>query len=85
MSHTDWTELAIRATDGLEISLLWSRSAGRVKVTVVDERLAESFELDVDGADALSAFYHPFAYAAAQGVSFGDVLRDPTPHLQLQS
>ena len=60
----DWRELASRAGDGLEISLFWSRSANCVKVTVLDERLGEFFDLDVAAADALSAFYHPFAYVA---------------------
>lgn len=50
---------------GLQISLVWSRSADGVKVTVLDERLRESFDIHVEGADALPAFHHPFAYAAA--------------------
>ena len=31
-------------------------------------RLDDEFELDVAGADALAAFYHPFAFAAAEGL-----------------
>lgn len=72
----DWRELASRDGDGLEISLLWSKAAGRVKVTVADSRLDESFELDIAGAEALAAFYHPFAYAADRGLGFGDALRE---------
>jgi hypothetical protein len=72
----DWRELASRETDGLEVSLLWSRSADRVKVTVSDSRLEQEFELDVAGADALAAFHHPFAYATARGLSFGVATRD---------
>ena len=68
----DWRELASRDGDGLEISLLWSKAAGRVKVIVADSRLDESFELDIAGADALAAFHHPFAYATGRGASFGD-------------
>ena len=68
----DWRELASRDGDGLEISLLWSKAAGRVKVTVADSRLDESFELDIAGADALAAFHHPFAYAAGLCGSFGN-------------
>ncbi len=59
----DWTELAGRANEGLEVSLLWSKSANRVKVAVADARQNEQFEFDVAGADALAAFHHPFAYA----------------------
>lgn len=72
----DWRELASRDGDGLEISLLWSKAADRVKVTVSDSRLDESFELDVAGAEALAAFHHPFAYAAGRGFGFSDALRE---------
>ena len=45
-----------------------------VKVAVADARLDEQFEFDVAGADALAAFYHPFAYAAGRRhQDFGDV------------
>jgi hypothetical protein len=80
----DWQELASRDGDGLEISLLWSKAADRVKVTVADSRLEESFELDIVGADALAAFYHPFAYAAGRGFAFGDPLSESFD-LQTQS
>jgi hypothetical protein len=80
----DWRELAGREGDGLEISLLWSKAAGRVKVTVADSRLDESFELDIAGAEALAAFHHPFAYAADRGFGFGDALRE-SHDLQTQS
>lgn len=80
----DWRELAHREGDGLEISLLWSKTADRVKVTVADSRLDDSFELDIVGADALAAFHHPFAYAAGRGFGFGDLLRDSLD-LQTQS
>ena len=59
----DWTELAGRQNEGLEVSLLWSKTANRVKVAVADARQNEHFEFDVAGADALAAFNHPFAYA----------------------
>jgi len=62
----DWSELATRETDGLEISLLWSKSADRVKVTVLDQRHEEYFDIHVAGAQALQAFYHPFAYAIGE-------------------
>jgi hypothetical protein len=59
----DWTELAERQNEGLEVSLLWSKSANRVKVAVADSKQNEQFEFEVAGADALAAFNHPFAYA----------------------
>ena len=80
----DWRELASRDGDGLEISLLWSKATGGVKVVVTDSRLDDSFELDIAGADALAAFHHPFAYAAGRGFGFADALREPLD-LQTQS
>ena len=61
-------ELASRASNGIEVSLFWSRHDNRVTVEVFDEQLGEGFELDVDAADALDAFNHPYAYAAARGI-----------------
>ena len=46
------------------------------KVAVADARLDEKFEFDVASADALAAFYHPFAYAADRGLGFGCAMRD---------
>ncbi len=74
--HTTWKELAGRENEGLEISLLWNKSADRLKVAVADARLDEKFEFDVASADALAAFYHPFAYAADRGLGFGCAMRD---------
>ena len=63
-SRFDWRELATRQNNGLAIALLWSKAADRVKVMVADHDAA--FELDIENADALEAFYHPFAYQARQ-------------------
>ena len=71
-----WKELAGRENEGLEISLLWNKSAERLKVAVADARLDDQFEFDVAGADALAAFYHPFAYAAGRGLGFACAMRD---------
>jgi hypothetical protein len=76
----DWRELAMREGDGIEVHLLWSKSADRVKVTVADAKFDEEFELDVAAADAMAAFNHPFAYTPAQ--SFGSVAAD-RGHLDL--
>lgn len=64
-----WTELATRQSDGLRVSLLWSRQDDRVKVEVTDARLDRTFEIRVAGADALAAFHHPFAHAPSQRTS----------------
>jgi len=61
-------ELAHRASNGIEVSLFWSKPTNRVTVEVFDDRFDEGFEFEVDGSDALDAFHHPFAYAAARGI-----------------
>ena len=78
-SHDDLAELASRDNEGLEISLLWSKSADRVKVAVADATLDQQFEFDVAGADALAAFYHPFAYAAGRLGSSGAMRESLVP------
>jgi hypothetical protein len=72
----DWKELASRERDGLAVSLFWSRAADRVALAVVDQNFDEEFHINVAGAHALDAFYHPFAYAAGRGVGFGSALRE---------
>ena len=81
---TDWKELASRENDGLAIGLFWSETSGRIRVHVIDDHLEQSFRFDVDPSDALSAFYHPFAYAPDQDFSFGDAARNSID-LQAQS
>ena len=77
---SQWKELATRDSDGLTVSLFWSPDTDAVKVAVADSTLAgvtyRDFELHVRGADALAAFYHPFAFAAAEGMAFDAVDRE---------
>jgi hypothetical protein len=66
MSPTSLTtvrELDRRTNDGLDVKLLWDSATDRVYVAVEDHRHGDAFELEVDPADALDAFHHPFAYA----------------------
>src|SRR5580765_5262051 len=78
-------ELAQRADDGVEVRLLWNRADGRLTVAVEDSRTGESFVLVAEsGKEALDAFHHPFAYAAARCVAYGGVALEllsaaPTP------
>lgn len=60
-------ELAHRANDGLEVSLLWNADDGSLIVSVVDTRLGTALELPVGDASPLDVFYHPFAHAARRG------------------
>jgi hypothetical protein len=61
-------ELDHRESDGIEVSLLWSRADGSLTVAVADARTAERFELPVGPEQARDAFQHPFAYAAFGGL-----------------
>jgi hypothetical protein len=56
-------ELAHRAGDGVDVSLLWSRHDSRLTVAVADARTGEAFQLTPRAEKALDVYYHPFAYA----------------------
>ena len=58
------TELAHRNSNGIDVSLLWSRLTGRLVVTVTDVRTEETFSLDAPRHRALDVYHHPYAYAA---------------------
>jgi hypothetical protein len=60
------TELAHRASNGIDVALLWNRRSGRLVVSVADVRTGESFTLDAPRDRALDVFNHPFAYANAR-------------------
>jgi hypothetical protein len=59
-------ELAQRTNHGIEVALFWSESSNLVTIEITDTRLDEFIEFEVAGADALDAFYHPYAYACAR-------------------
>ena len=63
-AFTERRELAHRTSDGIEITLFWSKATNRVTIAVLDSRSDEGLEFDVDGSAALDAFTHPYAYAA---------------------
>ena len=58
------TELAHRASNGIDVYLFWNERTSRVTVGVIDARPAARGALEVDGRHALDAFNHPYAYAA---------------------
>lgn len=61
-------ELDHRATDGVEVSLLWHKPTNSLTVFVYDTRTDETFELEVASDYALDAFHHPYAYAYSRGL-----------------
>ena len=61
-SNTPVRELDRRTNDGIDVRLLWDPQTDRVSITVEDQRSEEILELEVDPADALAAFHHPYVY-----------------------
>ena len=63
------TELASRESNGITVTLFWSRSTNLVTVAVADVPNDDYFELVLDEHErALDVFHHPFAHAAARDV-----------------
>ena len=70
-------ELAFRESDGVAVTLLWDSTEDRILLDVYDARVDKSFVRDVERADALDAFYHPFAYQDRRT----EAARRPAPSL----
>jgi hypothetical protein len=58
-------ELDRRRSDGIEVTLSWNPRTNSVLVSVIDEREGDSFQVEVGAENAMDAFHHPYAYAAA--------------------
>jgi hypothetical protein len=56
-------ELAARMNDGLFVQLLWAADTDQVSIKMEDEKAGNGMQFVVQGADALQAFYHPYAFA----------------------
>jgi hypothetical protein len=65
-------ELANRASNGIEVTLLWNRRSNALRVCVSDSRAGVYFELVAQHDNALEVFHHPYAYAAARGIAYDD-------------
>ena len=62
---TSMRELDSRASDGIQVWLLWCQDNDRVFVAVNDHKTGEAFSVEVpEGERALHVFDHPYAYAA---------------------
>jgi hypothetical protein len=66
-THSTFEELDYRASNGIEVWLLWSRDTDRLSVVVSDGASDETIALVVSADEALDAFNHPYAYAAFRG------------------
>ena len=60
-------ELAHRASSGTDVTLFWNQRTGALTVSVRNPRTGAGTHIAVEPEQALYAFYHPYAYAAAQG------------------
>jgi hypothetical protein len=60
---TQRRELAHRTTNGIDVTLLWTKITNEVTVAVIDTVSDEALEFEVAGTSALDAFNHPYAYA----------------------
>jgi hypothetical protein len=65
-------ELDYRESDGIEVSLLWSRATNDLSVLVADTKTDELLELRIQPHEAMDAFRHPFAYSASHRVEAAD-------------
>ena len=61
--HSVIHELDHRSNDGIDVSLLWCSGTNQVSIAVADGRAGEWFAFEVAPADAVDAFYHPYAHA----------------------
>jgi hypothetical protein len=65
-----YRELAYRASDGVEILLLWHQATNELLVSVSDKRSGAYFELEAGPHQALDVFNHPYAHAAYRGLPY---------------
>jgi hypothetical protein len=65
MADIEIRELDRRRSDGIEVTLSWNPRTNSVLVSVIDEREGDSFQVEVGAENAMDAFHHPYAYAAA--------------------
>jgi hypothetical protein len=67
-------ELAHRASDGVDVTLIWVQGDGEDKtvVCVSDRRTGAHFEIPTEPYLALDVYYHPFAYRDFRTVDYED-------------
>jgi hypothetical protein len=68
-------ELAQRINGTVDVRLLWYPGSDRIELAVHDLATDVTFELAVAPADAIEAFYHPYAYAARRAKRPAETLR----------
>jgi hypothetical protein len=59
-------ELAQRLSGADEVLLLWHPDTDQVELVLRDLASGADFRIEIAPGDAIDAFYHPYAYAAAR-------------------
>jgi hypothetical protein len=62
-TRRDEADLMSRCSDGVDVTLLWDRRTGQLRVELADRRRGTVSSLDVAPDRARYAFEHPYAYA----------------------
>lgn len=65
-NETALRELDRRTSHGIVVTLLWDATSDRVSVGVTDAHANDTFAFEVEAAEALAAFHHPYAYAPSR-------------------
>ena len=65
-------ELARRISSGTDVTLLWNERTGALTISVRNHGTGAHFQFAAQPDEALHAFYHPYAYAAAQRLPSGN-------------
>lgn len=65
-------ELARRTSSGIDVTLLWNERTGALTISVRNRGTGAHFQFAAQPDEALHAFYHPYAYAAAQRLPRAD-------------
>jgi hypothetical protein len=68
-TRTPTRELAQRLSGADEVLLLWHPESDLVELSVRNLATGAGCQIEVAPADAIEAFYHPFAYASRCGRS----------------
>lgn len=71
---TTRTELAHRASAGIDVTLMWARCGDddSVLVCVCDQRDGSYFEIEPEPHLALDVYYHPFFYRDFSTLDYQD-------------
>lgn len=69
-----WTELARRANDAIDVTLMWVRhdDVHGIRVCVCDQREGAYFEIEAEPYLALDVFYHPYFYRDFSTLDYED-------------